>query len=74
MIPINVTVDTPDDTDDGLTRTIAQRIVAVPATSVKVIDTRSKKYRQTNGYVNVDLSASATVKVGVIDLVNPPSD
>jgi hypothetical protein len=70
---INVTIDTPDDTTDGLARTVAQRVVAVPAASAKVIDTRSRKYRQTNGKVYVDVSDDTTVKLGVLDFTTAPA-
>lgn len=67
--PINVTVDTPDTgTSDGLPITVGQRVVAVPAGAGRLIDTRSKAYRQATGNVHVDLSASTSVKLGTVDI------
>jgi hypothetical protein len=64
--PINVTIPTPG-TVDGLA--IADLVVAVPAAEERKIgDIPTNVYNQTGGKVYVDLSASASVTLGVFKL------
>ncbi|MCK9896973.1 hypothetical protein [Frankia sp. AgB32] len=51
---------------DGLT--VPDRTVAVPAGASRVIDLRATAYQQTDGTASIDLSASTTVTIGVLDL------
>lgn len=71
--PTTVTVDTPDTgvvTSDGLPVTTGQRTVVVPANSCVVIDTRAKVYRQSTGFVNVDVTPGTTVFLGTLEIGN----
>lgn len=63
-IAVNATVD-------GLT--VPSRTVTVAAAATRAIDTRNAAYCQTDGSCSVDLSASATVTVGVLDVPRLPA-
>ncbi len=53
-------------TVDGLT--VPDRTVAIPAGASRIVDLRATAYQQVDGTCSVDLSASTTVTIGVLDL------